>query len=213
MKRILLIVIYCIALSTLVACGNNPDRVRFSDNNSTIHYGGTVYHEFYDNGDTGYYIIDESPIKVGSFFSSLQFGFIPVYVSDFDVDKNILFANIWMWTKEGFEFPDYFSCKLNEVDVWIRYTDSTSISFVSTLWEDEEEYLTLDDIIDTSDPMDGLTGKSEYFLRCFLMDYPYLRMGGVDVLIKDSDVYLSLWFDFEEVFYKVREEYVPMFDF
>lgn len=214
MKRILLIVIYCIALMTLVACGNNPDRAKVSDDFATIHYGGAVYHEYIRNGGTDYFIIDESPIKVGSFFSSFYFGFIPIYVSDYDDEKNILYAGgQWYWTKEGFEFPDHFTCRLKKIDAWSIHTESQSAHLVSTLWEDNEESLTLEGIIDTSNPVDDLPERAEYNLHCYLVDYPYLEMGRVYIYYHDAEVYLSVTIDFVDTYYKVYEEYIPLFDF
>jgi len=124
-----------------------------------------------------------------------------VHVSEHDLEENILFVDFtWIWHKETFEYPDVFEVKINKM------VDSKN----NTFWEAEDQFLTLNDVIDKEGvaPPQGI--KISNSVACFIEDYSYLRISIMGIYLCGEKAYIKVG-NRNNTFYSVKDEYAQIF--
>lgn len=129
------------------------------------------------------------------------------YFSEFDSEKNILFSFSFyerMWLKEGFEFPDVYECRIYKMETGYGET-------LRTVWETENDFLTLNDIIDEKLELSGAKGK--FSIKCYLEDYRYL-FSQFAIYYLEDEIYIRITDNgpgYTIDLYSIKPEYADMF--
>ena len=220
MKRRFVIIMLLTVTLLMSGCGElMGNNIKLIEDRGMI-YEGNRYHFYlldssFDRPKTEFFHVnDDDPEFAGTF---VWWYLLPrkakTYYSQFDAEKNILYANTTgyrTWIKEGFEFPNGFECRINKIITFI-YTENARVSGEElVLWEAENEFITLNDMIEKEiEPFEPEMFKNsdKISLFCDLEDYKYLYLTFMNAFIYNDDVYFRI----NGYYHTIKNEYKTMF--
>lgn len=218
MKKLISLLCFC----CIILCGCNGwsscllphvDGLIETNSEGDLILDGVVYkrHIKYHSPEC---LLSDELIRVGGIYSG-HFSSADVYVSDRDIERNLLADPSWLYLKENFQFPNFEEITYSKIVLPYQGIRKCNYAFYDESESTQQILLAegtfLKDVFDMDNLYQGVLCKEYYIFYLQSTDFPYLGWGNNRWIAVSENKELYLHSRNDE-YHKIKDEYVAEFE-